>query len=134
SRAVVGGTHRSHLGTTNRGAVAILAACGGEDVQEFLFILACAANEDIPAWPRIPVCSKAAPWGRYGGRRAVRYAVKLARGANSPWEAAPCFGRASYLSFSPKVKAQAEAVKPGRTGSAGVTSLWGAEVLQTANG
>ncbi len=29
----MGGTHRSHLGTTNREAVGILAACGGEDVK-----------------------------------------------------------------------------------------------------
>ena len=31
----MGGTHRSHLGTTNREAVGILAACGGEDVPKY---------------------------------------------------------------------------------------------------
>ena len=31
----MGGTHRSHLGKTNREAVGILAACGGEDVKDW---------------------------------------------------------------------------------------------------
>jgi len=33
----VGGTHRSHLGKTNREAVGILADCGGEDVNRWDF-------------------------------------------------------------------------------------------------
>src|SRR5215469_930119 len=65
---------------------------------------------------------------------AVRCRVRLARGPNKWCEAAPFLSRASYLFVSRKTKAQAEAVEPDRTRSAGISCLCGGKVLRTANG